>query len=315
MRVAGAAAANRYIHRMWMPRFLLFVLLSSCRPGRLEEVTIAFDAGVAASATSRPADPALRFSVAAIQSPEGTYGTYSRLLGVLSDDLGTGVTLVQRRSYRETNDMLVSGRIDVAFVCTGGYFDLLKRGAKVDVLAVPVVRGLTTYQSLIIVPAKSVARRLEDLSGKHFAFTDELSLTGYAFPTHVVRSSGVDPQRFFASAYFTHGHDRSIEAVSRGLVDGAAVDSNIFDDLVAADPSLGARVRVLLRSEPFGIPPIIALETLDAATRERVRRSLLGLHERPGAAALMKEIGIERFVAPAAGTYDSAFVVVRGALP
>jgi phosphonate transport system substrate-binding protein len=301
---------------MWTPRFLLFVLLlSSCRSGRLEEVTIAFDAGVAAPAASRPAEPGLRFSVAAIQSPEGTYGGYSRLLNVLADRLGTGVTLVQRRSYRETNDMLVSGRIDVAFVCTGGYFDLLKRGAKVDVLAVPVMRGLTTYQSLIIVPAKSAAQRLEDLAGKRFAFTDELSMTGYAFPTFVVRSSGLDPQRFFASAYFTHGHDRSIEAVSRGLVDGAAVDSNIFEDLVAADPPLGTRLRVLLRSEPFGIPPIVALETLDGATRERVRRSLLGLHERPEAAALMKEIGIERFVAPPPGTYDTAFAVARVALP
>lgn len=301
---------------MWMLRFLLFALLtSSCRSGRLEEVTIPFDGGVILPTSSRPAEQALRFSVAAIQSPEGTYGTYSRLLNVLADELGVGITLAQRRSYRETNDMLISGRIDVAFVCTGGYFDLVKRGAQVDVLAVPVMRGLTTYQSLIIVPAQSRALRLEDLPGKRFAFTDDLSLTGYIFPTYAVRRSGADPLRFFASAYFTHGHDRSVEAVARGLVDGAAVDSNIYEDLLAADPSLANKVRVVMRSEPFGIPPIIAPETLDATTRDRIRRSLLSLHERPVAAALMKELGIERFVVPPPGTYDSAFVVARGALP
>lgn len=301
---------------MRTPRIILLVLLSSsCRSGRLEEVTIALDAGVAARAVPRPPEQALRFAVAAIESPEQTYGTYSRLLKVLAEELRVGMTLIQRRSYRETNEMLVSGRIDVAFVCTGGYLDLLERGARVDVLAVPVVRGLSTYQSLIIVPAKSGTLRFEDLAGKHFAFTDELSLTGYAFPNFAVRNSGIDPQRFFASAYFTHGHDRSIEAVSRGIVDGAAVDSLIYEDLIAADPSLAAKVRVVLRSEPFGIPPVIAPETLDASTRERIRKALLTLHERPGAAALMKELGIERFVAAPPGAYDSAFVVVKGAHP
>ena len=293
---------------------LLLLLLVGCRARPYEEVFVDLDAGVRAEAAPDASSArVLRVSVAAIQSPTGTFGGYSKLLKVLSGDLGVEVTLVQRRSYRETNELLTSGRIDVAFVCTGGLFDLRRSGVAVDVLAVPVVRGTTTYQSLIIVPASSSARRLEDLAGRRFAFTDELSLSGYAWPTYAVRSLGLEPLRFFASSYFTHSHDRAVEAVARGFVDGAAVDSNIFEDMVAANPALAEQVRVVARSDPFGIPPVVALESLDAATRAKVRASLLSLHTRPAGTALLKELSVERFVEPPPGLYDTAFVILEGA--
>lgn len=306
-----------------MSRWLLSCLLVlsgvalSCRDRTYEEVRIDFDAGVAPHRPSPPdaGKAALRFSVAAIQSPVGTWDGYSRLLALLGEQLGVPVQLIQRNTYRETNDLLTHGSIDVAFICTGGYFDLLRSGAKVDVLAVPVVRGTTTYHSVVIVPAASSARRLEDLAGHRFAFTDELSLSGHAWPVHAVKQAGLDPRRFFAAAYFTHSHDRSIEAVERGFVDGASVDSNILLDMIAAAPELERRVRVVHRSPPLGIPPVVALESFDEQTRERVREALRTLHLRPDGAKLLAPLGIERFVAPEPGLYDFARQVVAGSLP
>lgn len=303
---------------MWTHRFLLsalfFPLLLSCRSRLPPEVTISLDTGSVLVSVPQQPPRGLQVAVAAMQSPESTHGGYTRLLELLAQATKIDIALVQRRSYRETNDMLTSGRVDAAFVCTGGYFDLLKRGARVDVLAVPVVRGLLTYESLIIVPTNSAATRLEDLAGKRFALTDELSLTGYAFPTSAVRDRKLEPPRFFASSYFTHAHDRSVEAVARGLADAASVDGNVYAAMVAIDPSLAEKVRILERSPPFGLPPVVALETLGAATREKLRRSLLSLHEHPEGLTVMKELGFDRFVAPPPRFYDTAFEVAKGAV-
>ncbi len=288
--------------------------LAGCPGQKLLEVEVDFDAGrlVPGGSATHPRDDTLRFSVAAMQSPRGTYSGYTRMLDLVGQRLGVGVELVQRRTYRETNELLLAGQTDVALICTGGYFDLKRSApAGVEVLAVPVVRGTTTYRSLVIVPMESRAERLLDLAGKRFAFTDELSFSGHLYPLFAVRQLGLDPDRFFPGAVFTSSHDRSVEAVARGFVDGAAVDSNIYFDLVGADAQLARRVRVLEESPPFGIPPVVALPSLGESTRARVRAALLALHEDGEAARVLKSIGIERFVAPPEGLYDSAEVVAR----
>lgn len=291
------------------------VLLVACRSTSLPEVTVSLDAGVAPIATAPASPEALRVAVAAMLSPERTFSAYARLVERLSQDLGQPVTLTQRTSYRETNELLKAGRVDVAFVCTGGYADLLRQGEPLDVLAVPQARGATTYQSYLIVSAASGVERLEQLEGKRFAFTDELSLSGYAYPVWAARQRGFDPLRFFAAAYFTHSHDRSIQAVARGLVDGAAVDGHIFDALVLDDPELARQVRVIKRSEPLGIPPVVAPLRVDPLVRRRVREALLSLHESAEGRALLGELGFDRYTAPPPGLYDTALEVVREVEP
>lgn len=291
------------------------VWTGACREVTIEEVTVTLDGGLAPTAFGGPRglDTELRVSVASILSPTDAYAGYAELVEHLARELGRTVSLSQRRSYRETNELLAAGRIDFAFVCTGGYADLLRWGERVEVLAVPVIDGAMTYQSLVIVPASSRATRLEDLAGKRFAFTDELSLSGFAYPTWAVRQRGLDPRRFFSASYFTASHDRSIEAVARGLVDGAAVDSHVWRQLVKARPALAAQVRIIEQSEPLGVPPVVALERLDPELRARLRAALLSLHQDEDGRRLLERLGIERFAEPPEALYGSALEVIRGA--
>src|ERR671930_1140993 len=65
---------------------------------------------VAAEPAPVPAAPTaarvLRFSVAAMESPRDTYSAYSRLFERMGEQLGVTVDFVQRRTYREVNDLL-----------------------------------------------------------------------------------------------------------------------------------------------------------------------------------------------------------------
>ncbi len=287
-----------------------------CDSGRHREVEVSLAPVPAAAAPGSATVPArpLRISVAAVESPRDTYGTYTRLLSRVGERLGVPVEFVQRRTYREVNDLLAAGQLDAAILCTGGYLDLQRRvPGTVEVLAAPVVDGESTYRALLIVPAQSAVKSLSELAGKRFAFTDELSLTGRTWVVRRIQEIGRDPDRFFGGTTYTQSHDRSITGVAAGFVDGAAVHSLVLEHMTARDPSLATRLRVIERSPPFGMMPIVASTRLDAAARARLREVLVGIHRDPGAQDALRELRIERFATPAPGLYDSA-LRVQGAM-
>ena len=96
----------------------------------------------------------LRVSVAALISPRGTISSYQPLLDYLSEKLKRPVELVQRRTYAETNLLVKNGEVDLAFVCTSAYLTGHKE-FDMQLLVAPQVTGVTTYNSLLIVPANS----------------------------------------------------------------------------------------------------------------------------------------------------------------
>jgi phosphonate transport system substrate-binding protein len=255
----------------------------------------------------------LRFSVAAVESPRDTYAAYSHLFERMGERLGVRIEFVQRRTYREVNDLLASGRVDAALVCTGGYLDLQRRApGATDVVAVPLLDGAPTYRSLVIVRADSAAQSIEDLRRKRFAYTDELSFSGRAYVLRWLLDHGHAPARFFASTLYTHSHDRSVSAVLAGIADGAAVHSAVLDHLVRDDPSLSSRLRVIHRSPPFGAMPIVASTALPPETRARLREVLVSLASDPEGAAALRILAIDGFEAPRPGLYASAQRVVEG---
>jgi phosphonate transport system substrate-binding protein len=300
----------------WTSRLAALAALAlacDATPFRVADVDIAPASNGGADEGALRPKRTLRFSVAAIESPRDTFAAYSRLFERLGNRLGMEIEFVQRRTYREVNDLLAAGRLDVALVCTGGYMDLRRRApGAAELLAVPVVGGETTYESLVVVPAASPVTRVAELEGGRFAFTDELSFTGRAYVHRHLRDLGLDPDRFFGSVTYTHGHDRSVAAVARRIVDGASVHSHVFANMLARDPQLANRVRVIHRSPPFGIEPVVVSTRLDPEERQRLRRVLIDLSRDPEGAAALATLRIEGFVEPSPGLYDSAALVVDG---
>lgn len=290
---------------------LLVVLLAGCPAEPYPEIKVDLAGSRPAPTARRPRDAVLRFSVAAMQSPQDTFAAYSRLFELLEGRLDASIELVQRRTYQEVNTLLATGQLDAALVCTGGYLDLERRSpGAVEVVAMPVVHGQTTYRSYLIVPAGSPARELADLRGRRFAYTDDLSLSGYVYPTHLVRTLGADPASFFVSTTFTRSHDRSIEAVAKGLVDGAAVDSLVYDALVRTSKEVAGGTRVIHRSPPYGTAPVVVSTRLPPERRAAIREAFLLLHEAPGAREALGRVGFDRFTPAAPASYAAAAAIL-----
>ncbi len=248
----------------------------------------------------------LRVAVAAVISPRGTVESYRPLLDYLSRRLSRPVELVQRRTYAEVNDLLEQGEVDVAFVCTSAYVAGHDQFG-MELLAAPQVNGAAVYHSVLIVPAGSAARSMADLRDKVFAFTDPMSTSGRMYPTWLVQQLGATPDTFFARTFFTYSHDDAIRAVAEGLADGAAVDSLVYDFAIRRDPALRDKTRVIHRSPPFGIPPVVVRPDARPQLKAELRQALLDLSDDPHGAgkAALQAIGVDRFVLIDDSAYDS----------
>jgi len=248
----------------------------------------------------------LRVAVAAIISPQGNAESYTELAQYLGDQVGRPVELVQRKTYAEVNRLIEENQVDVGFVCTSAYID--GHGAfGMELLAAPEINGETVYDSKLIVPAASAAASMADLRGKVFAFTDPMSFTGKVYPSYLVRQLGADPATFFERTFFTYSHDRAIEAVAAGVADGAAVDSLVLDYALKRDPGLGDRIRVIHRSQPFGIPPVVVSPDLPPKQKLLLREALLTMKDDSQGQTILAGLGIDRFVL----IEDNAYAGVR----
>ncbi len=247
----------------------------------------------------------LRVAVAAVISPRGNVESYTPLLNYLANKLGRPVEMVQRRTYQEVNDLLRNGQVDVAFVCTSAYV-AGEQEFGMQLLAAPQVNGATVYYSYLIVPADSPARSMADLRGKVFAFTDPMSLSGRVYPTSLVHTLGAEPEAFFSRVFFTYSHDNAIRAVADSLADGAGVDSLVYDFAVARDPTLAAKVKVIHRSPPFGIPPVVVGPNIRPQLRAQLYDLLIGLQDDPAGPNVLTALGFDRFVPIGDDAYESA---------
>jgi len=246
----------------------------------------------------------LRIAVAPIISPERSLEMYQNFAEYLADKLERKPVSSYQPTYLETNDMVHYRRCDVAIVCTYPFI----RGEKefgMEALVVPQVKGATVYRSLILVPRSSKAATLLDLRGKRFASADVVSTTGWLFPATLLMKYGQDPNHFFGEHIITHGHDRSLQAVVDGFVDGAAVHGLVYDQMIAENPSISDKVRVLAQSPPFGIPPVVVNPGLDPMLKKEVRSVLLNMDNDERGRQILKTLQIEKFVVPPKGHFDS----------
>jgi phosphonate transport system substrate-binding protein len=177
----------------------------------------------------------------------------------------------------------------------------------VEVLAVPDFKDGMRYRCLFIVRADSQINDVRDLRGRTFAFTDPESNTGCIVPKWAVKNQGFRPEIFFSKVIFTQSHDRSIQAVANGVVDGAGVDSLIFHSLAKADPNLKKMLRIIWQSEAFGAPPIVAPVGLAEETKEKLKKILMAMPEDSQGRKILNDLDIERFRTPDANEYDSAY--------
>ena len=299
----------RFKHTWWI--FSLTLILASCasqenypriRLSDLEPVPH----------SSRAENAILQVALATGLSPSASLARYQAITDYLSAKLGQPVELLQRKTYAEVDDLLREGKVDIAFVCSSSYV-LGRDGFGLQLVAVPVIHGTSDYHSAIIVSAASSITSFDQLKGKSMALADPQSASGALYLYSKV--AGLGGLSWLKSYIFTYSHDYSIVAVRDGLVDGAAVDSNVLAAAIARDPQLNNSLRIIDTSPSYANNPVVAKSNLDLALFNRVQTLLLGMDSDPDGRAALTRADMDRFVLLDDERYDSVRLLIQKAKP
>jgi phosphonate transport system substrate-binding protein len=249
------------------------------------------------------AEQTLRAGVASMITPVSAVKYYQQVVDYLGQKLGMPAEMVHRTTYDEIDVMLEEGKLDVAFICSSPYvLDQKKFG--VELLVAPQVSGAVNYNSNIIVHKDSRIDSVEQLRGKSFVFVDPKSNTGRLYPAYLLAKRQESPERFFSSFLYSYSHNKSVELVAKNRADGAAVDSIVYDFMVATDSPYAAQTKVIHRSPPFGIPPVVVPPDIPAHLKLALQEIFLKMHDDPLGQAILGEMRIEKFVEVPDSNYD-----------
>ena len=204
--------------------------------------------------------------------------------------------LIAGSDWRE----LGTGRFDIAFVCSPPVIWL---GGAVEPVAAPILThsrlaGKPLYYSDVIVNRDSQYQSFEDLRGARWAINEPSSWSGYW-----VTLQRIGSWDYFGEVVKAGFHERAVQMVANGEIDGAAIDCHVLGVVLRNEPQLAANLRVVGRLGPAPSQPVVVRSGLDAGAKARIRARLLGLHD-----PLLKEFGVEGF-APAPD-YSSIAAVV-----
>lgn len=198
---------------------------------------------------------------------------------------------------------------DVCFVCSLPYVLYQREGIDLATpVAAPVLEGARyggqpIYFSDVVVRADSPFRCLEDLRGHTWAYNEPLSQSGYGITRYTMVQRHLTGG-FFGRVVQAGFHERAIRLVADGLVDGAAIDSQVLAIELRDHPELAEQVRIADVFGPSTIQPIAVSKRLSPELRAGIRAALVGMHENPELAKVLRRGLIERFVAVGPETYD-----------
>ncbi len=251
------------------------------------------------------AEEPVKIGVAAMISPKETVKYYKQLIDYVGAKLGRPVEMVQKENYDVMDTMLEKGDVSIAFICSGPY---VKNKAKfgAELLVAPQSYGQPFYHAYIIVHRDSPIKDMAGLRGKKFAFTDPKSNTGKLVPTFMVaKEFNLTPEKFFGEVIYTRSHDRSVEAVAKKLADGASIDSLIYDYAAKKNPIYTSGTKIIRKSPPYGIPPVVVRKDFNPALREQIKNIFLNMHADPAGKAILDGIMVDKFIVPKDAHYDS----------
>jgi len=197
------------------------------------------------------------------------------------------------------DDPFASGAADIGFIC-GPSFPFLNESARaVELLPLPApsdrrAAGRPVYFADVVVSSGCPARTFADLRGARWAFNDRNSKSGWF--SMAERCAPESPEEFFAELIASGSHLRSLDLVSTGAADAAAIDSNVL----RLHPT---PLRVIESWGPFPIQPAVIRAALPEQTKRRVAEVLLTIHERHGDA--LARYGVLRFVGGNEADYEA----------
>ncbi|RLJ70547.1 phosphonate transport system substrate-binding protein [Hydrogenivirga caldilitoris] len=234
-----------------------------------------------------------RFGFTAVVAKEDVKSV-EKFLNYLKEKTGYSFVPVFTKSYDEMSYLLSRGMVDAAYICGAPYVED-KDYAGFELLAVPLYRGKPLYYSYVITRREKGYKSILDFKGKPYAFSDPKSNSGSVVPTYILMRNGYKAERFFKPIVYTYSHSESILAVYYGFVEGASVDSVVFDQFAKKSPEVASQLKVVEKYGPYPITPVVVRSQLSEDVKYALRKALTLMSKNPKGRDILSELSLDGF--------------------
>lgn len=194
--------------------------------------------------------------------------------------LGVKIETMSSSDYAGVITAMGHKHVDLAYLGPKSYIEAATRAGAVAVAMELDKDGIPGYHGIIVAKRSSGWTKIQDLSGKTFAFTDPNSTSGYLVPLmHFKRDLKVDPKRFFREVRFAGSHQASTLAVTNGSVDAAAANDLDLARVIKSGQVREDDLVVLWKSELIPGSPMVVRKDLPESLRAAITGALMMLND------------------------------------
>jgi phosphonate transport system substrate-binding protein len=182
-------------------------------------------------------------------------------------------------SYIAIVEAFGTDRADVAAINTFGYILAHQKfGAQARLRFRRY--GQDTFGAQIIARADGPIQKIEDITGKKFAYVDPASTSGYVLPAKLFKDKGIKP----AETVFAHKHDNVVTMVYNRQVDAGATfytppaEGKMQDArrlVVTQFPDVEQVVKIVGLTEEIPIEPIVFRKDMPEEMKAKICDTLL----------------------------------------
>lgn len=179
-------------------------------------------------------------------------------------------------SYTRLSKVLRENPDALAWTCGVPYVEDSIKDQQ-QLIAVPLFNGVPTYSSFIVTRRDNSGKKLLDFKAKILAYSDHRSNSGYVAPSVLLKNGGEDMADFFKVKIHTGTHEKSIEAIYRGIADVGAIDEYVWVEYIKNKPDIAKKLHVIEKSGPFPFTPIVAAKGVPKEMVEKIRIALTNM--------------------------------------
>jgi len=221
----------------------------------------------------------LRFGVGPIAEGESRAKIRAHAESALARAAGSHAILVVTHTYKDLEEKLESGEVDLAWLPPALCVRAIERGA--TLLLGCVRASQKTYRAALFVRSDSPRKTPADLAGARAAWVDPDSCSGYLFPRVALSEEhGLDPATLFSEEKMLGSHAAVIAAVAKKQADcGATFASGVPDDM-----------RWIVTSAPIPSDGVCASPKMERTRRDALGAALAELHRWTDGALMLRDL-------------------------
>jgi phosphonate transport system substrate-binding protein len=229
------------------------------------------------SSSSCPNGGTVRFGVEPFDDAATMQPVYTQLATLIGNQLGCTVQLDITTNYTAEVEAMRAGKLEVGEFGPLGYVFAHKIANAQAVATFGDKTGTPlTYFATIVTTPNTGIKRIEDVAGHTFAYSDPASTSGHLFPAYALKKAGIDPDTGIKPTY-AGSHTASFLAIKNHKVDAGEMNSDTITSATAQGQYQASDYVTLWKSDPIPQDPITVRGDLSSDFKARFTAALLGI--------------------------------------